>query len=64
MNVYHQLYFVYLNEDGVDPGTNNTPRPPITGKRTARSYHYISINLRIPLLQNMHFSFYLHLNEL
>ena len=39
----HELYFVYLNEDGVDPGSNNTPRPPITGKRTARSYHYISM---------------------
>ena len=40
-----QLYFVYLNEDGVDPGSNNTPRPPITGKRTARSYHYIPMLL-------------------
>ena len=39
----HQLYFVYLSEDGIDPGTNNTPRPPITGKKTATYYHYIFI---------------------
>ena len=28
------LNFVFLNKDGIDPGSNNTPRPPITGKRT------------------------------
>ena len=39
----HRLYFVYLNEDGVDPGSNNTPRPPITGKKTTIFYYYISM---------------------
>ena len=59
----HPLYFVYLNEDGVDPGSNNTPRPPITGKRT-KYILLVYLNLRIPLQKNMYFSFYFYLYEL
>ena len=39
----HILNFVFLNEDGIDPGPNNTPRPPITGKRTTIFFYFISM---------------------
>ena len=53
----HIFNFIYSNEDGIDPGSNNTPRPPITGKRTSIFFYFISLNFCIPFMPNIEFSF-------